>query len=98
MLCNIRKYLFSQKYTHKEMCINWMAIIMFGIGSGVAIPVIIENIMGKTLDTKAESLIEVLPLLFFFILYILIFYPIFYYISKFIVKIILYICSLFNNK
>ncbi len=90
-LYDLRMYLFGQKYTSKEMAINWISLFMIGTGSGVAGQFIIYNIMGLTAETRFRYFSEALPLLLYFILYIIIFYPIFYYISKGIVELFLFL-------
>lgn len=98
-LYNLRMYLFGQQYTVKERWTHSIAFIFLSGGSGIAIPVIIVNIMGMSLDSKAESFTsDALPLLLYFILYIIVFYPIFYYISKFIVELALFLFRLLKIK
>ncbi len=97
-LYDLRMYLFGQKYTSKEMAINWMTLFFTGSGTGIAIPVIIQNILGLAMDTKIEDFTNILLPFFFFALYIIIFYPIFYYISKGIVELFLFLWKVIRFK
>ncbi len=97
-LHDLRMYLFGQKYTQKEQCINWIAFMIWGIGAGIAGPVIIQNIMGLTMDGDFEDFTQALQFLFYFCLYIFVCYPIFYYISKGIVELFLFLWKVIRFK